>query len=300
MIDFKEIPNGETWEQFARDFLESFGFFIESPPDRGADRGKDLLVTEEVKGKLHRYKFRWLVSCKNFAHSNKAVTEEHEKSLLERVKSFNADGFIGFYSTIPSANLNHRLLDLKKNLLIKDYKLFDQTLIENLLLTAGYSHLLLQYFPESYKRVKAIHKLFDEYEPLKCDYCGKDLLEKSFTKKYASVLVEVTKKTEDDKNYIYDVYCACKRECDRKLELRYKAQGYITKWEDIEDLFIPPEYLRFIFATMNRIKDGTDIYSNEAYQKLKSILIKIGQKVLRYTTEEELKRFKELRIMDFL
>jgi len=300
MINFKEIPNGEIWELFARDFLEAFGFFIESPPDRGPDRGKDLLVTEEIKGKLHRYKFRWLVSCKHFAHSNRAVNEDDERNLLERIKSFNADGFIGFYSTIPSSNLNQRLFELKRSLEIKDYKIFDRNLIENYLLTAGYSHLVLQYFPDSYKRVKPIHPLLDEYEPLKCDWCGEDLLKKSFTKKYSAVLVEVSKITEDGKNYIHDIYCACKGKCDRQLEYKYRALGYTTGWEDIEDLFIPPEYIRFIFATMNRIRDGIDIYSDEAYTKLKIILIKIGQRVLRYTTEEELKRFEKLCLIDFI
>ena len=51
MIDFKEIPaDGEVWEMFARDFLAETGFQIETPPDRGADGGKDLLVTERLVG----------------------------------------------------------------------------------------------------------------------------------------------------------------------------------------------------------------------------------------------------------
>ena len=53
MIDFKEISSdGETWELFSRDFLEEMGFFIETPPDRGADGGKDMLITEE-EGLFH-------------------------------------------------------------------------------------------------------------------------------------------------------------------------------------------------------------------------------------------------------
>ena len=297
MIDFKEIPDGETWELFARDFLEALGFSIESPPDRGPDKGKDLLVTEEVKGKLHRYRFRWLVSCKHFARSNRAVSESEEKNLLERIKSFNADGFIGFYSTISTSNLNQRLFELKKNLEIKDYKIFDRNLIENHLLTAGYSNLVLQYFPDSYKQVKPTHPLLDKYEPLECDYCGRDLLTRYFAEKRGAVLVEASRTMKDDKNYIIDVYCACKGECDRILESKYRALGYITGWIDIKDLFIPPEYLKTIFATMNRIREGRDIYSDEAYKKLKITLIKIGQRVLRYTTEKELERFKELQLL---
>jgi hypothetical protein len=51
MIDFTEIDDGgEQWEAFARDFLYELGFATESPPDRGADRGKDLLVVELESG----------------------------------------------------------------------------------------------------------------------------------------------------------------------------------------------------------------------------------------------------------
>ena len=128
----------------------------------------------------------------------------------------------------------------------------------------------------------------------------KDFLKKSFTKKYSAVLVKVSKVTEDGKNYIHDIYCACKGKCDRKLEFKYVTLGYTTEWKEIEDLFIPPEYIGYIFATMNNIRDGIDIYFDKAYQKLKSILIKIGQRVLRYTTEEELKRFEKLCLIDFI
>jgi hypothetical protein len=47
-----------------------------------------LLITEEVKGKLHRDKFRWLVSCKHYATSNKSVNENDERNILERLKGF--------------------------------------------------------------------------------------------------------------------------------------------------------------------------------------------------------------------
>ena len=133
MIDFTEIQDGETWELFARDFLQEMGFFIETSPDRGPDGGKDIIVTEELKGSLGNYKFRWLVSCKNFAKGNKSVQETDEINIQERVDGFGADGFIGFYSTLPASGLNSRLNQLRKNGKIKDFKIFDHKLIENYL-----------------------------------------------------------------------------------------------------------------------------------------------------------------------
>lgn len=291
-IDFTEITP-ETWELFARDFLKECGFFIESPPDRGPDGGKDILVTEECQGNLNTYKFRWLVSCKHFAKSGTSVSIKAESDILDRLKTFHADGFLGFYSTVPSSGLNTKLQSLKNNGHIKDYRIFDARIIENYLITSGYARLMFRYFPESYKRVKPLHSITDKYEPLLCESCGKDLLLELFKKDYnANIIFVQGKKT--DITQIVDVYCVCKGECDRNMEEKVMVRGLLTAWKDISDLVIPVEYLRFIFATMNRIRDGKDVYSDEAFSKVKIILIKLAQKVLRYTTEEERERFKTL------
>lgn len=57
LIDFKEIPQAniggglqDTFELFARDFLELLDYHIIQNPGRGADRKKDLIVSEERKG----------------------------------------------------------------------------------------------------------------------------------------------------------------------------------------------------------------------------------------------------------
>ena len=86
---------------FAADFLGAKGCIIELPPARGADGGKDLIVSFLEK--------RYIVSCKHFAHSGRSVTERDEPSFLERTKQHKADGFIGFYSTLVSQALQDRL-----------------------------------------------------------------------------------------------------------------------------------------------------------------------------------------------
>jgi hypothetical protein len=121
MIDLKEIPDGETWELFARDFLKTIGFVIEEGPDRGPDQGRDMLVVEHHRGYLGQYQFRWLVSCKHNAQSknSKAVSENDEQNIQERLDSLGADGFLGVYSTVASTNLNKRLSSLKGKQKIK-------------------------------------------------------------------------------------------------------------------------------------------------------------------------------------
>lgn len=299
MIDFNEIPyTDDTWELFARDFLTERGFFIESPPDRGPDAGKDLLVTERLRGNLNKYSFRWLVSCKHFAKSGNSVSEKDEPNILERTSSFKADGFIGFYSTISSSGLNTRLKALRDENKIRDYSIFDHKAIENLLVTVGYSHLLMCYFPNSYKEIKPLHLISGEYEPLRCKACGKDILVDLFeSADYGANIVSVYKWDEGKNiNYIKDVYCCCKYKCDESLESSARAAGLNSDWADISDLVIPIEFLRVMFATMTRIRARNDIYTDEAYRKEVNILRALAQKVMRATTDRERERFNTLML----
>ncbi len=296
MIDFTEIPHtDDSWELFARDFLLERGFYIESPPDRGPDGGKDLLVTEEIKGSVNKYRFRWLVSCKHFAKSGKSVSEKHEPNIIERLKAFRADGFIGFYSTIPSSGLNSRLQALRKEGHIRDYYIFDHKIIESHLVTVGYSNLMLRYFKESYKTIKPLHLVLAEYAPIQCESCGKDILLEMHKQEYTANLVWVKRRDkETGESRIVDVYSACKGTCDQSLEAAANKKGLTTSWHDITDLAIPPEYLRSIIAMINRIRSGDDIYEDDAFEKIKTFYIRMAQKVLRFTTEKEYDRFVDL------
>jgi hypothetical protein len=297
MIDFTEIPhnNNDTWELFARDFLEELGFFIESPPDRGPDGGKDMLITEEVTGKLHRYRFRWLVSCKHFAHSRAAVNEnDHEKNILERVKGFRADGFIGFYSTLPSSGLNLRLKQLRDNSEIKDYRIFDGRIIENHLVTKGYSRLTFRYFPVSHKTIRPLHNVIDEYVELKCDTCGRDLLEALYENDCSAVVAHVAKH-DIDRCHILETYFACKGKCDEQLQSDcYKKYGEVTNWEDLSDIASPNQYLQRILSTIIQLAQGRYSYSQIALDKEKQLIIALAQKVFREVSETERARMREL------
>ena len=291
LIDLTEIEaEGEVWEMFARDFLQELGFYIESVPDRGADGGKDLLITEQLKGTLNNYRFRWLVSCKHYAKSNKSVTEKDEINLQERLDSFNADGFMGFYSTVPSSGLNNRLNALKDKGKIKDYRVFDNKLIENYLLRIGFSKLLMRYLPESYKKVKPTHLIVDEFIPLECAHCGKELIESLNHEYYKAVICQVISRN-DDYSKIIDVYWACKGECDRALEKHYfDNHKAITRWEDIADLVIPAMFARWVLTTMNQLRNDPEQYTDEAFEKEKHFILAMCQKVLREMTEDERKR----------
>ncbi|CCM79737.1 MULTISPECIES: restriction endonuclease [Rhizobium] len=96
-------------EAFAHDYLLALGLVVDVPPGRGPDGGRDILVKETLKGKLASRSFTWLVSCKHYATSGKAVGTEHETNITDRLAQHKADGFIGFYSTVASAALMNAL-----------------------------------------------------------------------------------------------------------------------------------------------------------------------------------------------
>lgn len=289
MLDFKEISSdGEDWELFSRDFLEEMGFFIESPPDRGADGGKDMLITEEIKGKLHRDRFRWLVSCKHYAHSGKSVNEnDHEKNILERIKAFKADGFLGFYSTIPSSGLNTRLRQLRDEKEIRDYRIFDHKLIETHLLLQGFSRTILRYFPESYKRIRPLHNITDKYVPLECRNCGKDLLNALYHEGRTALMAQFHK-DNGATTHILDTYFACKGDCDKQIDdMAYELHGATTAWRDIYDLATPMGYLELIFRIIDDLFSDAYVYSDKALKNEKLLLHALAQKVFREVTEAE-------------
>jgi hypothetical protein len=155
-LDFREIPpantgagDQDTFEEFAQEFLEASGYVIEEPVGRGADRGKDLVVLETDGESV----IRWLVSCKHFAHGGKSVSPSDEINITDRLADFNCQGFIGFYSTLASSALIERLKSYKKNKGI-DYKIFNRSKIQSLLVTKRQlQHLLQIYFPESFRMI---------------------------------------------------------------------------------------------------------------------------------------------------
>jgi hypothetical protein len=153
-IDFTEIPpansrdgSQDTFELFARDFLAALGFNIEEGPSRGADRGKDLLVCETLSGVVQPKNRRWVVSCKHNAHSGKAVGDGDENDIVGRVRKFKADGFMAFYSTIPSSALTQTLTGHKDEI---DADVWDREKIEEHLVSRPELETVFRrYFPKS-------------------------------------------------------------------------------------------------------------------------------------------------------
>jgi hypothetical protein len=299
MIDWREIADSDSWELFARDFLAELGFVIEVGPGRGPDAGRDLLVSEQFKGTLHTNKFAWLVSCKHFAGSGKAVGTEDETNITDRLGHHSADGFLGFYSTLPSAALIQRLKEYKDQKRIKAYEIFDAKKIEGYFVSVGFSKLALRSFPESYGRLRPIQQLLGEIVQLRCDECGADILARSLSESPRANLVWSIQ-TEADENRYEELFVVCKGQCDDDLQARLHAQGRTSEWEEVADLFNPILFLKNMLTYMNMLRENPRRYSDEVHQRMKQIYIAPAQRTLREVTNEDMERFKDLRILDKL
>jgi hypothetical protein len=292
MIDFSEIGDDETWELFARDFFTELGFVIDTEPGRGADQGKDLIVSEQLGGRLASEKFTWLVSCKYFTVSGRAVGQDKEENIRDRLDQHSADGFIGFYSTVASSSLIERLRDLKSNYHIRQFDIFDRKKIEAYFYKIGMSKLILRYFKGSYKLLKPIQIISNEYEPLMCEVCKKDVLKTVFQDPHSAIIVWSIPK--DSLNHCEDVFICCKGACDTELERKLEGQGFVTGWDEFSDLSNPILYLSKVFAYINNLYENEKTFSKGAHEKQKDIFLSLAQVCLREMSHEDREQYKTL------
>jgi hypothetical protein len=139
MLQFREIPTAQSgvdrdqFELFAREFLVLDGFTIVTGPDRGPDAGRDMIAEERRRGPGGSSTVRWLVSCKHKAHSGSSVNPTDEHNLRDRIETHRCDGFMGFYSTLPSSGLKQNLEALrpKYELLVYDAEHVERKLLDN-------------------------------------------------------------------------------------------------------------------------------------------------------------------------
>ncbi|MEL7198421.1 MAG: hypothetical protein AAGL10_08915 [Pseudomonadota bacterium] len=243
-----------------------------------------------MKGDVSQVSQKWLVSCKHFAGSNKSVTPNDEQSILDRVRQHGADGFMGFYSTLPSNALVDRLRAMR-DVDGPNYHVWDGRSIEGNLLNRNQTDLMLRYLPKSFQSIRPIAPLLGRQHELPCEVCGRDALEGSLDGGFnANELF-----AQDDNRVVQRVLIACKKTCDPGLERRlYQQHGWITAWEDITDLCNPLIYLRRFFATMNSIRDNPGIFSDAAYEDVQQLYTALAQRTLRSPLPADEQRYKDI------
>lgn len=290
MIDYTEISNGDDWELFCRDYLVAQGLVVDVPPGPGPDGGRDLLVKEQLKGRLATRPFTWLVSCKHFAAGGGSVGTNHEMNITDRLAHHKANGFIGFYSTTASAALVTRLKELRDNGTIESFEIYDGARIEKGFHDVGLSGVLLQHLPASHTSLRPIHPLLGEYMPLECEVCGRDLLKQSVRNGKLGVISFATKN-----DVVHSVHFVCKGLCDQKLSTRLHRLGFVDGWDDIDDYCNPLIFFRRFTGYMAELRKNPSAYSDEAHAKMVDLYLAVSQRTLRQTNGEDREEYFRAR-----
>lgn len=297
-LDFKEVPEAhlggglqDTFELFARDFLALLGYQVQESPSRGADGGKDVIVVERRNGVGGETFVRWLVSCKHKAHSGASVNPQDESNIRDRVEANKCDGFIGFYSTLPSSGLSDAIAGLSAKV---ETQTFDRERIESYLLKSPDGlHLAKRYFPKSTAAWIGENpkpaKIFATHPSLNCHHCGTDLL----TPTTSGIIVIWQRRDPEAKKHTETIYWCCKGACDQNLGTTQRGRGLIDGWEDIPDVAMPLVFAKWIMVVLNEFQRG-DTYSPAAFEQLKEFILSVYPYIARHPTQEETERVKDL------
>jgi restriction endonuclease len=303
-LDFKEIPEAHTganrdcFELFAREFLNHHGFEIIEDPDRGADGGRDLIVDEKRIGIAGETTIRWLVSCKHKAHSGNSVGVGDEIDIRDRVETNKCDGFLAFYSTVPSSGLSNKLRPADAY----GCETYDCEKIERYLLSSlSGQKLARRFFPKSMGAWDSENpkpaQIFSSEPALNCARCSKSLLDEDAM----GIVVSWTRYDEEarfETKKIEAMYWCCKGKCDAALEYshRRKFAGCVDEWEDIPDLRLPALYFRWFMCVSNELHSGVT-YSDAAFKANKTLLTELFPFVCRHMSETEKERMMSLAEM---
>src|SRR3954453_3905240 len=99
VLDFKELPDdGNGFELMIRELLFSRGYRVYWS-GRGPDGGRDLLAIESGHSALGAKERKWVVSCKHFAHADRAVGVTDLGEIRDTCEHHQADAFLLVCST---------------------------------------------------------------------------------------------------------------------------------------------------------------------------------------------------------
>lgn len=248
--DFFRSMNDEEWEKFSVHVLQQAGFIPYSQPAYGVDGGQDYFA--------ERAGIKYLVSCKHYIKSGKHVGNDDEKNISDRLLQFNATGFIGFYSTGITTGLQNRLDGLCNNSQY-NYVIFGPQEITHIMQSMDTK--ILQSFG-LYPNKYYMNVSKQNYQPLKCVVCGKDILTDENIPNSMAGLAEVGKG-----RYAYVYGC---KQCLRNVQLYLGAfleieqalhvdwlldwERQVDKWIEEDNLLLRDDFFKMRYEFTHGVR----------------------------------------------
>lgn len=288
LIDFNEIesfPIGnkltlDRFECFAEDLLYALGFTIISSPGRGADGGKDLIVSEIKQGILSSKTSKILVSCKNFSKSRKSVNCNDEPNIKDRLERHRCDSFLGFYSTIASSDLVSNTDTIKERSNELSINFLSGHQIRKLLCRNNQTlEVFKTYLPSSFRKYSSsnlISNIYPEPPYINCQRCSQNLLDLGDVKKWdqSYVLHHFKYDLSSDREipYLKGLFftCAnCKDIIKNQLPNEDSAvhRYFFTTYESQLSSYIDPCYfIDRIIETQSRLRNIPDYMNDDLFR----------------------------------
>ncbi|MBN9256746.1 MULTISPECIES: restriction endonuclease [unclassified Mesorhizobium] len=147
MLNFQELPkDGILFELLIREILFTLGYHV-TWSGVGPDGGRDLICHEDSGSIFGKVTTKWLIQCKHFANSGRAVGVNDIDSILDSCKQHSASGYCLISSTSVSSALIGRLEALSTPELRTGY--WDATHVERLLSTPQNWAIAQRFMPVS-------------------------------------------------------------------------------------------------------------------------------------------------------
>lgn len=139
-------------------------------------------------------------------------------------------------------------------------------------------------------------RIFADEPSLKCKVCEKELLSQD-DKGVITLWQRTRTDYEKEPEYFEHIFWTCRGSCDRALQQYIRKETnntLIDGWEDIADVMMPTVFIKWLMSIMNKLRTGT-MYSDEAFEELKTFLINVYPFACRHLTEKE--RVKSLMMI---
>ena len=315
ILDFKEIPqaNKATGEQdkfefFAREFLVMMGYTILQDPNRGPDRGKDMIVSQRLQSKETIYDIKWLVSCKHKVHSGKSVDRNDERDITDRLLKNKCTGFMGFYSTPAASTLADTIYSLNSHETLRLHGLiYDPEKIERYLFDSkgkGWD-IISRYFSNFYQTHKEKNPgpvlIYDNQSPILCEISNKDM----FSDKGVGCVAYIYKDSYNEKEFGKQEFTehlvnviVCKKIYLDDIERREKVKGNMVNFVEFDDFCNPYKWIKTLFNFIVELQRGYTTMPNAVFDKMTNIFMRTFPFVARAMTDKEKEEARSFAMLE--